>query len=161
MNFSVPSGPIGHTGIPLALALALRLNPVITVFCGILPDLVDKPLSALLEMGGRYIGHTLLFVILVSGAFFLWNKRYGLAALVGGMSHLVIDSLDSFGFVPWFYPFKGYSFSHSKFNWDGFIQRYFAFSELGMEIIVTATVLGVTLLSLKIWHRHRSKGAKP
>ena len=93
MNLSIPTGPVGHVGIALAVAYLLRLNLAVTLLCAILPDLVDKPLTALLWISeGRYIAHTLLFVFLVSIAFFLWKRAYGLAALVGGISHLLLDS---------------------------------------------------------------------
>lgn len=158
MNFSVPTGPAGHLGISLALALVLRLNPFVTVFCGILPDLVDKSLAAALNIGGgRYVAHTLLFVILVSGAFFLWNKRYGLAALVGGVSHLLLDSQ---GFMPWFYPFKDYDFPDSEFSFTEYIQYYFTASVLGMELLIIAAVGIATLLFLLFYRWHNKKAAE-
>ena len=135
MNLSIPSGPAGHIGIPLALAYLLRLNPAVTAFCGILPDLVDKPLSAMGVGSGRYIGHTLLFVLLVSVAFSLWKRRHGLAALVGGISHLL---LDLGGLVPWLYPFKEYDFYEERLNLSEFVREYFTFSGLGMELIWVA-----------------------
>ncbi len=76
----LPTGPVGHIGISLALALVLRLNPVVTVFCALLPDIVDKPLAAMDIGGGRYVAHSLLFVGLVSAAFALWKWKFGLAS---------------------------------------------------------------------------------
>lgn len=139
MNLSIPSGPAGHIGLALTLAYLLRLNPVVTAFCGILPDLVDKPLSAMGLGGGRYIGHTLLSVLLVSVAFSLWKRKHGLAALVGGVSHLL---LDLGGLVPWLYPFKEYGLYEERFNPSEFVREYFTFSGLGMELIWVA-VAGV------------------
>ena len=146
MNLGVPSGPVGHIGIPVALAYLLRLNPVVAAFCGILPDLVDKHLSAMGVGGGRYIGHTLLSVLLVSVAFSLRKRKNGLAALVGGVSHLL---LDLGGLVPWLYPFKGYDFYEQRLNLSRFVREYFTFSGLGMELIWVA-IAGV-LAFLCLW----------
>ena len=150
MNLSVPSGPAGHIGIPLALAYLLRLNPVVTAFCGILPDLVDKPLSVMGIGGGRYIGHTLLSVLLVSVAFSLWRRKNGLAALVGGISHLL---LDLGALVPWLYPFREYDFYEEKLNVGEFVRRYFTFSGLGMELLWVAIAGVVVFLCLRLLRR--------
>lgn len=146
MNLSIPSGPAGHIGISLVLAYLMRLNLLVTVSCGILPDLLDKPLGIMGVGGGRYVGHSLLFIFLVSVVFSLWKRKYGLAALVGGLSHLL---LDIGGFVPWFYPFKEYSFIEEKFNLGGFFQEYFAFSALGMELLWVA--IAVVLVFTPLW----------
>lgn len=151
-DLSIPSGPVGHIGISLVLAYLMRLNPVVTVFCGILPDLVDKPLWIMGVGGGRHVGHTLLFVILVSVMFFFWKRKYGLAALVGGISHLLLDVN---ALVPWFYPFVEYSFYEDEFNYSGFIREYFTFSALGMELIWVAIVGVVTFLYL--WFSRKRK----
>ncbi|MCP4614605.1 MAG: metal-dependent hydrolase, partial [Planctomycetes bacterium] len=129
----------------------LRLNLFVTMLCGILPDLVDKPTSAFLETGGRYIGHTFLFVLLVAAAFFLWKKSYGLAALVGGMSHLIIDRFDSSGFVPWFFPFKDYDFPPQEFDWSEFYHDYISVSGLVEEVIWVAAAVVVAFISLWLW----------
>ncbi len=149
----LPSGPVGHIGISLALASLFRLNPVVTVCCGILPDLVDKPASAVLETGGRYIGHTLLFVILV--ALSLWRWKYGMAAIVGGISHLVLDLNN---LVPWFYPFKEYDFPQEKYDWSWFSHEYFAVDGMGQELIwvVVAGVVAFLSLWLYRWCNRRS-----
>ena len=144
MSLSLPTGPLGHAGIAWVISYLLRLNPVVTVFCGILPDLVDKPLSAAGIGGGRYIGHTLLFLAVISGAFFLWKRAYGIAALIGGMSHLLLD-LNAL--VPWFYPFKDYSFSKERLDFVEWAKRYFTFSDIGMEFIIVA-VVGLAVFTL-------------
>ncbi|MCP4609544.1 MAG: metal-dependent hydrolase [Planctomycetes bacterium] len=157
----IPSGPVGHIGIAFVLSIVLRLNVFVTTLCAILPDLVDKPMDIFLETGGRYIGHTLLFVFLVTAVFFLWRRRYGWAALVGGLSHLVIDRFDSTGFVPWFFPFRNYDFSSYSFNWSNFYERYFSVSGLGEEIIWVVVIGVVALLSLWLyrWCSKRLKGS--
>jgi hypothetical protein len=133
MSLNYTSGPVIHVGVSATLALVFRLNPVVAVFCGILPDLVDKPLAAFGIGGGRYIGHTLLFVAVIVTAFFLWRRKYGLAALTGLTSHLLLD-LNTL--VPWFYPFKSYNFSNTKFDLVGWLKSYLTFSESGWELII-------------------------
>lgn len=131
------SGPVIHVGISLALAFLFRLNPVVTVFCGILPDMVDKPLAALGIGGGRYIGHTLLLAAVVIAAFFLWKRKYGLAALTGLTSHFLLDLR---AFIPWFYPFKDYHFSDERFSFARWLENYLDFSQWGYELIIVAFV---------------------
>ena len=150
-------GPVAHVGIPVAAAYVLRLNMPIVAYSAILPDIVDKTLDAVGIGGGRYIGHTLLFVALVAITYSLLHWRYGLSALVGGLSHLVMD-MDYL--VPWLYPFRDYDFppSDSHFLPDGFLQSYFSFSGIGKELIlvgciVIVIVLGVTIFS---WLRNRN-----
>jgi len=132
-----PSGPVIHIGVSAVLAILFRLNPVITVFCGVLPDLIDKPLAVLGIGGGRYIGHTLLIAVLVVAAFFLWKRRYGLAALTGLMSHLLLD-LNAL--VPWFYPFRKYNFNSTKLDIVDWAKDYLHFSRSGYELIIIALV---------------------
>lgn len=93
---------IGYVGIPLPVAYVLRLNLPLVSLCALLPDLIDKSLWALCIAVDRYIAHTLLFMFLVAIAFFIWRRAYGLSALVGGISHLLLELNNA---VPWFYPF--------------------------------------------------------
>ena len=67
----------------------------------------------------------------------VWKKKYGLAAVVGLASHLLLDLN---GLVPWFYPFKDYNFYDEKFYIAGYIKHYLAFSQLGYEFIIAAVV---------------------
>ncbi|NQT71770.1 MAG: metal-dependent hydrolase [Chloroflexi bacterium] len=151
-NPGVPSDLVAHAGIPLILAYLLRLNPIIAVFCGMLPDLVDKPLSYVFEMGGRYIAHTLLFVLVVSIAFALWRRRHGLAAFIGGISHLVIDWS-----VPWFYPFKEYSFRHYHYDIPEFFDEYFRFSNVGIDLIWMSGAAAVVFVCLWLARRYSKR----
>jgi len=98
--------------MPQAAALLLKPPVTVTVLCFLLPDLVDKPLWALGVGCGRYVAHTLLFVFLVSLAFALKKRAYGVFALFGGMLHLLTD----IGwFIPWLYPFVRYDFPQLEF----------------------------------------------
>ena len=137
------TGPAIHIVFPLGLSILIGLNPVIAVFCGILPDMVDKPLSLLGIGGGRFIGHTLLFGLAVVILFFIWKRKYGFSALLGITSHFVLD----LGyFVPWFYPFKQYVFPHERLGIIEYLKTYFSLKELGFEIIAGILVLGLAII---------------
>lgn len=100
---------LGRVHIPLFVANLLKPELIVTGFCFLLPDLVDKSLWALGVGNGRYVAHTLLFVFLVAFAFSLKKRVYGLMTLCAGIVHLLLD-LPNRGFVPWFYPFVTYDF---------------------------------------------------
>jgi len=161
MHLFIPTGLIGHIGISLAAAYLLRLNLAVAVFCGILPDLVDKPLTALLGLTqGRYIGHTLLFIFLIAAAFFIWKKKYGVAALVGGVSHLLLD-LE--GFVPWFYPFVRYQFEHGRVDYVTYFRQYFTLSHIGIELMIVALTGLILFLArqLYLWNKEEGRLSVP
>ncbi|MDY6833549.1 MAG: metal-dependent hydrolase [Chloroflexota bacterium] len=133
-------GPVAHVGLPVAAAYVLRLNMPIVAYTAIMPDIVDKSLDAVGIGGGRYIGHTLLFVVLVAVTYSLLHWRYSLSALIGGLSHLILD-MDYL--VPWLYPFRDYDFPPSDFHFfpDGFLQNYLSFSGIGEELILVGCVM--------------------
>lgn len=134
-----------------AVAPLLKPPVTVTVFCYLLPDLVDKPLWVLGIGCGRYIAHTLLFVFLVSLAFSLKKRVYGLFALSGGMLHLL---LDLGWFVPWFYPFVRYDFPQLEFA-DSFRWSRHA---VGGVFELSAVVLAIFLvLWLSSWYKKRGK----
>jgi len=151
MDIDYLSGPVIHVGVCLVLGLLFRLNLAVIVLCGILPDLVDKPLAAMGIGGGRYIGHTLLFAVVISGAFFLWKKKYGLAAIIGLLSHLLLDLNN---FIPWFYPFKDYNFSDSRFDFIEWIHQYLGFSRIGYELIGLVVVGLLAFIGWRLYRRH-------
>jgi hypothetical protein len=151
MSISGLTGPVIHVGVSAVLALLFRLNPVVTVFCGILPDLVDKPLAALGIGGGRYIGHTLLFAGVMIILFTVWKKKYGLAALIGLMFHLLLD-LNAL--IPWFYPFKEYSFSSRRFSFAEWFSNYLDFSKVGYELIIVALAGVVAFICCRLYQRY-------
>jgi hypothetical protein len=154
MSFENLSGPVIHLGISAALALLFRLNLFVAMFCGILPDLVDKPLSLLGIGGGRYVGHTLLFSVLVVAAFLFWKRKYGLAALLGLTSHLLLD-LNSL--VPWFYPFKHYNFLSNKLSISEWLKHYLTFSQFGLELIIVALIISVLFLGWWVYRRYKRR----
>lgn len=152
-------GPIGHVGVALPVAYAAKLNLPVAFVCALLPDLVDKPLWALGIGAPRYIAHTLLFLLLVAAAFSLWKKVYGLSALLGGLSHLLVDWLGGGSPVPWFYPFTSYDFPTREFDPSSFFSNLFSALEynftlprVGRELIWIAVMLGVVFLCLRLHH---------
>ena len=151
MSFNELTGPVIHVGVSATLALVFRLNPVVTIFCGILPDMVDKPLAVLGIGGGRYIGHTLLFAVVISGTFFFWKRKYGLAALIGLTSHLLLD-LNAL--IPWFYPFKDYQFYATKLSIIYWLKGYLTFSQIGLELILVVLVGLVAFICLRLYRRY-------
>jgi hypothetical protein len=129
----------------------IRPETAVTAFAFLLPDLVDKPLWVLgVISDGRYIGHTLLLAFLVALVFSLKKRVYGLFAICGGISHLV---LDIWGFMPWFYPFKSYNFPSVDFH--GIVTWYnvaYTLLELALVIIVVSVVVSL-VLSFHSWVR--------
>ena len=63
----------------------------------LLSDIIDKPLGLLLFDNGRVFGHTLLFLVLITGAgFYLyrWRKKSWLFILsLGTFMHLILDQM--------------------------------------------------------------------
>ena len=152
--------PIGHVGIALAVAYVLRWNLIVVIFCALLPDLVDKSLFVVGLGSSRYVAHTLLFVVLVAGAFFFRRRSYGLPALVGGLSHLLLDLN---GFVPWFYPFVSYDFPERQFassilaNFVDMLKVNFTLSRVGKELIVVAVVWMAAFLCSRLISRYANR----
>jgi len=64
------------------------------------PDLIDKPLAWTFGIlpSGRSLGHSILFVVVISVGVWLIGRRYnrrseGIALLAGYVSHVVVDVL--------------------------------------------------------------------
>jgi len=127
----------------------------VTAFSFLLPDLIDKPLWVLgVISDGRYIGHTLLLAFLVALAFTLKKRVYGLFAICGVISHLL---LDTGALIPWFYPFKGYDFPNVDYH--GIVTWYNVAGtlvEMAFVVIVVAFVVFL-VLSFSSWAGKRCK----
>ncbi len=97
----------GHIGPAAFLAQRLRLHVLATMFFAILPDLIDKPLYVIgVAPAARWIAHTILFLVVVSGSLHLLaKKQLALSAFFGIASHYVLDLRF---FLPLFYPFVQY-----------------------------------------------------
>lgn len=132
----------------LHIAHLLKPELLVSSFCFLLPDLVDKPLWMLGAIpNGRNIGHTLLLVFLVAALFSMKRRPYGFFALCGGMMHLLSDMS---GFVPWLYPFKGYDFPHTSFRGIvTFSDTLETLGEMVLADIVLFVVIGVVLWTMR------------
>jgi len=139
------------------LVRIVRPEAAVTAFSFLLPDLIDKPLWMLgVFSDGRNIGHTLLLVFLVALAFSLKKRVYGLFALCGGISHLLLDTS---GYLPWFYPFKGYDFPtvdyHGIVTFANVVETLV---EMAFVVVVVSAVVFL-ILSFSSWVNKRRKPA--
>ncbi|MFW9852701.1 MAG: metal-dependent hydrolase [Candidatus Thorarchaeota archaeon] len=74
------------------------------------PDIIDKLISLPITDHGRYIGHSLIFDVLICFLVlivFRKNKRIWLSFIIGWQLHLI---LDLGGFLPILFPFVSYEF---------------------------------------------------
>lgn len=150
MNIHYLSGPLIHVGVSALLALLLRLNPVVAVLYGILPDLIDTPLALCGIAGGRFIGHTLLFAAVAIAAMYFLKRKYVWAAVVGITSHFLLDFN---ALIPWFYPFKSYDFPEWRHDFWNYFKEYLTLEGLGWEaIIVALAAIGILVY---VWVRYR------
>jgi F0F1-type ATP synthase assembly protein I len=137
------------------LVRLLRPEAAVTAFSFLLPDLIDKPLWVLgVFSDGRNIGHTLLLVFLVAFAFSLKKRAYGLFAVCGGISHLLLDTS---GFMPWFYPFKRYDFPNVDYHG---IVTWYNVAETLLEmafVVIVVSVVVFLVLSFSSWAGKRCK----
>jgi len=77
--------PLAHIGFALLVARVLRRNGKLVALGGMLPDIIDKPLSLLGIGCGRFVAHSLLFTVFVT----LLNPDVGL----GCVTHLILDRI--------------------------------------------------------------------
>ena len=150
--------PVGRVRMPQYLTRLLRPGMGVFLLCYLVPDLVDKPLFWVFGIGcGRYICHTLLFLLLTVIIFSLWKRMYGLSALLGVTLHFI---LDVGWFMPWFYPFVKYEFPQlersESFNWQ---QIGAGFLELAL-VVLAASVILCLLSWLSRRRRRESEGRR-
>ena len=136
------------------MAHVLKLNLLVVFVCALLPDLVDKPLWALGIGAPRYVAHTVLFMLVVAVALFLWRRAYGLAAVLGCGSHLFLDWVAPGAQIPWAYPFVSYGFPEREVDPSAFfpnlfesIETYFLL-DIGRQLIWVAAACAAVLLVL-------------
>jgi len=124
-----------------------------------LPDIVDKPLSffnlGLHLEGGRTIGHTLVFfLLLLLFNIFFANRLLAFVAFGTG-AHLILDSMWQIPRVL-FWPAFGFSFpSAEKHNF--FQQFYRWFSDLTRPDVFVPEIIGAVLLFLILFRMLKSK----
>ena len=135
---------IGHVAISLLehRYLDAELTPV--VVGGLFPDIVDKTLCYVLHVtpSGRMYAHTALG--LAASTLFAWllgNKRTARGWALGYAGHLLADGADT---LPWWFPFRGYTFRPSP-KIDEILKRFF---ENRGELVLEAVLLGWAVLAL-------------
>ncbi len=77
--------PLAHIGFALIVARITRRRGRYVALGGMLPDIIDKPLSLLGIGSGRFVAHSLLFTLFVT----LLNPDVGL----GCVTHLILDEI--------------------------------------------------------------------
>ena len=135
---------IGHIGITLLQHRYLDAELAPVVAGGLFPDALDKMLCQGLQVtpSGRMWGHTALGVVVSTalvGAFA--GRRTARDWLLGYLGHLLADSD---GPVPWWYPFKTYTFNPSP----SFVEIFRHFAENQTDVMLEVTLLALGLLAL-------------
>ena len=106
------------------------------------PDIIDKLISLPITNQGRYIGHSLLFDVLVCFLIlilFRKNNRVWLAFILGWQIHLI---LDVGGFLPILFPFISYDFpSRDKTFFEILAEPSVYINEIIGFIIIIALIL--------------------
>jgi len=135
--------------LPLFVTLTRNVDIRILLIGSILPDLIDKPLGYLFRdilSSGRTLGHTLLFLILISiVGFYLYfsHRRTSIPTLsFGTLTHLVLDRMWR---IPstLFWPIYGFSFA--KEDVADWIPKMLSGLMTDSEIYV-AEILGAAIL---------------
>ncbi len=158
--------PLGHIGITVALVVGarrwrgeFRIDYRMLLMAALLPDLIDKPLSLVLGVGGRAMAHTLLFVLGLILLFLLlrtqaasphrsaiWTAIF-LALAIGSSTHLILDRM-------WmqpeilFWPFLGMAFPLDSFDFFNFLEGY------RDPYVLIGDILGALAIGYLAW-RHR------
>ena len=152
------TGPVIHIVTAIGLGLLFRLNILVITLCAIFPDLIDKPLSAFGVGGGRYVGHSLLFAVVIITGLFFWKRKFGFAALLGFGSHLLLDLNTT---VPWLFPFVEYEISDRKFDFLLWMKKYTSLSELDYELLISVPVVIIALIGRFLIQRYmRQRNSK-
>jgi hypothetical protein len=143
-----------HLGLGLGLAwLVARKLPVafdyrLVLFGSLLPDIIDKPLSAVLSLEGRIWSHTLVFlfaVLAVSFAPRLWSLRF---VAFGVGTHYLVDRLWENPRIL-LYPAFGWSFQPVAFDTERWI-----YTLLNDPLVQAGEIVGITILAVFAWRYH-------
>jgi len=134
----------GHVGVILFLSFMLFLPMIFALIGAVLPDVIDKSLYFLgFAPSGRYIAHTLFFVVVAGLAvyFITRKKSVALALSFGLLLHLFGDATY---FVPWFYPFIDYNFKAYPIELK--LDPFLIFSEIvGLALLFAIVKYGSSL----------------
>jgi len=137
---------IGHLGIALLQHSVLNAGLVPVIAGGLFPDMLDKTLCQVLRVtpSGRMWGHTALGVAVSTTLVTSFaGRRAGRSWLLGYLGHLLADSDGS---IPWWYPFRTYTFEPSP----GFVEILQNFTENRDEMALEFGLLTVSLLAWAI-----------
>ena len=118
---------LGHLGLGLGIAwLATYRRPGtvdyrLVLLGALLPDLIDKPLGALLDLDARLWAHTLFFVGVVLAASAVPRARLLFSVGIGILTHLLLDRIwEQPSVVLW--PALGWSFPPGGPDLEGFLE---------------------------------------
>ncbi len=126
---------LGHIGITAFLASLLFFYPFLAAISSQIPDLIDKPLYLLgIFPSGRYIGHTILAVLVIGLLAYALTKRklVALSISFGMLMHLFEDLPY---FIPWFYPFINYNFPTDPFEFH-YTFKLFILDVTGLILLI-------------------------
>ena len=138
---------IGHIGIALLQYRYLSADLLPVMAGGLFPDALDKTLCQVLQVtpSGRMWGHTTLSIVASTTLIgVLAGQRTARDWVLGYMGHLLADSR---GPIPWWYPFRTYTFEQSP----GFaeILRNFADNRGNVALEVALLALGLLAVTTK------------
>ncbi|MFX1313393.1 MAG: metal-dependent hydrolase [Promethearchaeota archaeon] len=117
-----------------------KINRLALIIGSLLPDLIDKPIFLLGIGSGRFISHSLLFVIISFLIVFLISNRkleISIPFLVGMSFHLILDLPN----IPLFYPFIEYHFVIVKLPFFYWITTLFT-----NPIVLSTEIIGIIIL---------------
>ena len=134
---------IGHIGIALLQHRYLDAELAPVTAGALFPDALDKTVCQVLQLtrSGRMWGHTALGVVastVLVGV--LAGRHTARDWLLGYLGHLLADSE---GPIPWWYPFKTYTFKQSA----GLVEIFRHFAENQTDVMLEFTLLALGLLS--------------
>lgn len=125
------------------------------------PDLLDKPIGSLLLSNGRWLGHSLLAILLATGIVWLLAGRALDSSspladagvfLFGSLMHLLLD-MPGLAYQTVFFPLFGADFSWipADSNWNSFLH--------GVEstYVWVTEFTGLFFLGLLAYHHHLSR----
>jgi LexA-binding, inner membrane-associated putative hydrolase len=135
---------IGHIGIALLQHRYLDAGFKPAIAGSLFPDALDKTLCQVLRLtpSGRMWGHTALSAVISTVAVrALTGKRTARDWFLGYLGHLLADSG---GPIPWWYPFRTYTFDPSP----DFAEIFRRFAENQTDAILEFALLALGLLAL-------------
>ncbi len=135
----------GHLALALAQSRLLppgrrnRRTLIPLLIASLFPDVVDKSIGYLFHLmpNGRHYMHNIFSLVGFSWLVTLiWGQEAGRGWFMGHLGHLLADSSR---WLPWFFPFKSYSFRPGRLRFDR--------SQLARESLLLGVVLVLYRLS--------------